>query len=247
MKCSVDNLVLFQITVIMNMSGMEECEGECWAGWDTWDYWSSVWIEGVILPAIAALGIAGRRRKKLHCNLFVVREDHSALMFIHCLVLSASSSLKRRIEQIKFRRIYWIKSRKINNWWWLSSSINLSLTVWWFLLLSCWQWKGGFLVLAVWKSLFLVWYCELKDKIVICYCRKHSLCIRLLHPQPRPQTSILKSSQVSFCVRHIIFGEWNYFLSPHIEKIQIMLYNFQMCRSFKAWQHYYNKCGCKGI
>ena len=124
----VDNLVLFQITVIMNMSGVEECEGECWAGWDTWDYWSSVWIEGVILPAIAALGIAGRRRKKLHCNLFVVREDHSALMFIHCLVLSASSSLKRRIEQIKFRRIYWIKSRKINNWWWLSSSINLSLS-----------------------------------------------------------------------------------------------------------------------
>ena len=135
-------------------------------------------------------------------------------MFIHCLVLSASSSLKRRIEQIKFRRIYWIKSRKINNWWWLSSSINLSLTVWWFLLLSCWQWKGGFLVLAVWKSLFLVWYCELKDKIVICYCRKHSLCFRFLHPQPRPQTSILKSSQVSFCVRHIIFGEWNYFFKP---------------------------------
>ena len=99
----MDNFELFQITVIMNMSGMEECEGECWAGWDTWDYWSSVWIEGVILPAIAALGIAGRRRKKLHCNL---REDHSALMFIHCLVLSASSSLKRRIEQIKFWRIY---------------------------------------------------------------------------------------------------------------------------------------------
>ena len=102
----MDNFELFQITVIMNMSGMEECEGECWAGWDTWDYWSSVWIEGVILPAIAALGIAGCRRKKLHCNLFVVREDHSELMSIHCLVLSASSSLKRRIEQIKFRRIY---------------------------------------------------------------------------------------------------------------------------------------------
>ena len=47
------------------MSGVEECEGECWAGWDTWDYWSSVWIEGVILPAIAALGIAGRRHKTL--------------------------------------------------------------------------------------------------------------------------------------------------------------------------------------
>ena len=60
----VDNLVLFQITVIMNMSGVEECEGECWAGWDTWDYWSSVWIEGVILPAIAALGIAGRRQTR---------------------------------------------------------------------------------------------------------------------------------------------------------------------------------------
>ena len=92
----------------MNMSAVEECEGECWAGWDTWDYWSSVWIEGVILPAIAALGIAGRRHKT--CNLFVytsvVLEHHSAFMFIHCLVLSASSSLKRRIEQIKFRRIY---------------------------------------------------------------------------------------------------------------------------------------------
>ena len=55
----------------MNMSVVEECEGECWAGWDTWDYWSSVWIEGVILPAIAALGIAGCKRKKLHCNLFI--------------------------------------------------------------------------------------------------------------------------------------------------------------------------------
>ena len=61
----MDNLVLFQITVIMNMSAVEECEGECWAGWDTWDYWSSVWIEGVILPAIAALGIAGCRCKTL--------------------------------------------------------------------------------------------------------------------------------------------------------------------------------------
>jgi len=39
----------------MNSSLHEECDSECWS----WDEWSSFWLEGIILPGIAFLGIAG--------------------------------------------------------------------------------------------------------------------------------------------------------------------------------------------
>ena len=67
------------------MSAVEECEGECWAGWDTWDYWSSVWIEGVILPAIAALGIAGCRHKTLQLCIHFSRMGRPFSIYVHTL------------------------------------------------------------------------------------------------------------------------------------------------------------------
>ena len=37
----------------MNSSDVEACDSECW------NLWTGFWIEGVILPLVAALGIAG--------------------------------------------------------------------------------------------------------------------------------------------------------------------------------------------
>ena len=38
----------------MNSSDVELCDSECW------NIWTGFWIEGVILPLVAALGIAGK-------------------------------------------------------------------------------------------------------------------------------------------------------------------------------------------
>ena len=48
----------------MNTTDSEgDCDSDC-----HWDHWAGFWIEGVILPLIAALGIAGVE----NCLLLVV-------------------------------------------------------------------------------------------------------------------------------------------------------------------------------
>ena len=43
----------FRIFITMNITNDRECDSDCL------DYWAGFWIEGVVLPLIAALGIAG--------------------------------------------------------------------------------------------------------------------------------------------------------------------------------------------
>ena len=47
---------LFPEILAMNVTEEEECDSDCL------DHWAGFWIEGVVLPIIAALGIAGAEK-----------------------------------------------------------------------------------------------------------------------------------------------------------------------------------------
>ena len=231
------------------MSAVEECEGECWAGWDTWDYWSSVWIEGVILPAIAALGIAGCRHKTLQLCIHFSRMGRPFSIYVHTLfgVVSKQQPQEENLaNQIQDNLLNQIKEDKqLMMAFFIDQSLSHSLMILTFELLAVK--RGISSVGGVNNPCFLSDIVSWRIKLLFVIAG-NILCVFVfstrnldLKPAFSNLLKCLSVFDILFLVSEIIF------LSPHIEKIQIMLYNFQMCRCFKAWQHYYNECGCKGI